>query len=326
MPISEFDLIREYFSRRISVRDDVIIGIGDDAAILQPPAGMALAISMDTLVDGVHFDQHSGPYSIGWKAAAVNLSDMAATGAEPAWATLSLTLPEVKADWLREFSNGLFEMLSRFDVELVGGDTSRGPLSMTVQLHGFVPVKQALGRNGARPGDMLYLTDTVGEAGLALWCRQQQIDLPQPYGRLLMARLDRPEPRINEGVGLRELASSAIDISDGLLADLGHVCTASQVGAVINVGELPRSPAFSACAQALLDQGLLNEEKLLSFQLSGGDDYELCFSVPLDRCHDLDSQATYHCIGGIEEGDGVRCRDKQGNAYQPQCSGFDHFF
>jgi len=323
--VSEFDLIRDYFNRHSTCRADVILGIGDDAALLQPPPGMELAISMDTLVDGIHFDHDSSAYSIGWKVAAVNLSDMAAMGAEPAWATLSVTLPQVDGEWLREFCDGLFDLLSRHDVQLVGGDTSRGPLAITLQMHGFVPAQQALRRSTASVGDMIYLSGYIGDAGLALWCRQHKLDLPQPYGQQLMAALDQPEPRVRCGMALRGLAASAIDISDGLLADLGHICQASQVGAVIKVDELPQSPAFAACARVLLEQGLISDSELLDIQLSGGDDYELCFTVPLSRCHDMENQTDCYSIGSVAAGGQVRCSDALGRSYTPQHSGFDHF-
>jgi len=323
--MTEFELIRDYFDQRCTFRDDVLLGIGDDAALLRPRASMAQAVSIDTLVEGVHFNQDSSPYALGWKAAAVNLSDLAAMGAEPAWAVLSLTLPHANPEWLREFSNGLFDMLSRFKVQLVGGDTSRGPLAVTVLVQGFVPDGQALRRGGARPGDWIYLSGPVGMAGLALWCRRHQVDLPQPNGRLLMESLDLPVPRIETGLKLRGLASSAIDISDGLLADLGHICSASKVGAMIDTAKIPRSAEFSACTRPLLEQGLISEETLLSLQLSGGDDYELCFTVPATRCPDLLGDDDYYCIGEIDDGDQIRCCDEQGQLLIPEHTGFDHF-
>ena len=268
--MNEFELIRDYFDHRDGLRDDVLLGIGDDAALLQVPPSMALAASIDTLVEGVHFDHHSSPDALGRKAAAVNLSDLAAVGAEPAWAMLSLTLPDADPEWLRAFSDGLFDMLSRYNVQLIGGDSSRGPLAITLQVQGFVPQGQALRRDGARPGDRVYLSGPVGLASLALWCRRHRTDLPQAEGRLLMQALDQPVPRIETGIKLRGVASSAIDISDGLLADLGHICTASRVGAVIDTTALPRSTVFSACARSLLQQGLISDEILLSMQLTGG--------------------------------------------------------
>jgi thiamine-monophosphate kinase len=198
-------------------------------------------------------------------------------------------------------------------------------LSVTLQLHGFVPAGQILRRAGARPGDLLYLSGPVGEAGLALWCRQHKVTLPQPYGRLLMESLDLPVPAIELGISLRGLASSAVDISDGLLADLGHICSASQIGAIINVSDLPRSPAFHACAQALLEQKLISEKELLSIQLSGGDDYKLCFTVPASYELELVRQSECCCIGVIDEAEDIRCRDKQGYVEIPNHPGFDHF-
>jgi len=323
--MNEFELIRDYFDQREGLRDDVLLGIGDDAALLQVPPSMTLAVSIDTLVEGVHFDHHSSPNALGRKAVAVNLSDLAAIGAEPAWAMLSLTLPHANPEWLRAFSDGLFDMLSRYKVQLVGGDSSRGPLAITVQVQGFVPEGQALRRSGARPGDRIYLSGPVGLAGLALWCRRHQTDLPQAEGRLLMQALDQPVPRIETGMKLRRLASSAIDISDGLLADLGHICTASGVGAVIDTASLPRSSVFSACSRSLLEQGLISEEALMSIQLSGGDDYELCFTVPAASCDELVGREDCHCIGEIEDGDQIRCHDALGHVLMPEQTGFDHF-
>jgi len=307
------------------MRPDVLLGIGDDAALLQPPPGMVLAVSMDTLVDGVHFDHHCRPYDLGWKVAAVNLSDLAACGAEPAWVTLSLTMPGVDIDWLTGFCDGLFDLLSRHSVQLVGGDTCHGPLALTLQAHGFVPADQALLRRGARPGDDIYLTGPVGLAGLALFSRQRDIELAQPAAGSVFQALDRPEPRIDIGLRLRGLATSAIDISDGLLADLGHVCAASAVGAVIETDSLPQSAEFSACARPLVDNGSLTADDLLALQLTAGDDYQLCFTAPVGARESLRDLAVQR-IGRIDDQTGkVRCVDGQGRPFVPARVGYDHF-
>jgi len=325
MPLSEFDLIREYFLSRLSSRHDVLLGVGDDAAILQPPEGMALAVAMDTLVEGVHFDHHSGPYALGWKAAAVNLSDLAACGAEPAWATLSLTIPQSNASWLQAFSEGLFDILSRYDVQLVGGDTCRGPMSVTLELHGFVPANQVLLRSGARVGDKVYLTGPVGLAGLALWGRQHGVDLYAEAAQSLYKALDCPEPQVEAGMHLRTVATSAIDISDGLIADLGHICALSKVGAVIDVDALPRDPDFELCKADLLAQHKITADALLALQLTAGDDYQLCLTVPPDQQQYIDNIAGLHCIGAIDDQEGVRCVDTQGRDYVVRTTGYDHF-
>ena len=325
MSLSEFDLIRDFFTSRQRARPDVLLGIGDDAALLQPPSGMALAVSMDTLVDGIHFDHHCRPRDLGWKVAAVNLSDLAACGAEPAWVTLSLTMPEVNVDWLTAFTDGLFDLLSRHNVQLVGGDTCRGPLSMTLQAHGFVPVDQALIRHGARPGDDIYVSGPLGLAGLALWSRQWGVELEPPSARLLYEALDRPEPQIELGRRLRGLVTSAIDISDGLLADLGHICSASGVGAVIETESLPRSAEFSACARPLVDKGSLTADDLLTLQLTAGDDYQLCFTAPASTRESLRDPGIQR-IGKIDDCNGsIRCVDGQGRPFVPATAGYDHF-
>jgi len=322
--LSEFDLIRDYFTARQQARADVQLGIGDDVALMQPPTGMSLAVSMDTLVEGVHFDRHCTAYDLGWKVAAVNLSDLAACGAEPAWATLSLTLPAADSEWLTAFSDGLFALLSRFDMQLVGGHTSRGSLSITLQAHGFVPVGQALLRGGAHTGDDIYLSGPIGLAGLALWSRQQGVALDQACARHLNQALDRPEPQVDTGLRLRGLASSAIDISDGLLADLGHICSASGVGAVIDVARLPLSTEFSDCVGSLLKQQRLALDDVLTLQLTAGDDYQLCFTAPAAARETLASRGM-QCIGHIDGQVGVRCVDGQGRPFIPAAAGYDHF-
>ncbi len=290
---------------------------------------MALAVAIDTLVEGVHVDHHCEPYALGWKAAAVNLSDMAACGAEPAWATLSLTMPQSSSDWLHAFSDGLFDLFSRFDVQLVGGDTCRGPLSVTVQLHGFVAPDRVLLRSGARVGDRVYLTGAVGLAALALWSRQQSKALPVEAAEVLYRALDCPEPKVREGLHLRDYATSAIDISDGLVADLGHICAASKVGAVINIRDLPRDENFEVCRRALLDAKEISDDTLLRLQLTGGDDYQLCFTVSPDQCEVLDTLGSYYCIGEIDDQAGVRCVDAQGQIMDQVMgqfmTGYDHF-
>ena len=320
MSDTEFDIIRRYFTRQDSDRRDVIAGIGDDAALLQVPAGMELVVCMDTLVDGVHFPEGTPAAAIGHKALAVNLSDLAAMGAEPAWATLSLTMPESDPDWLAAFSRGFFELAERYQLQLVGGDTTQGPLAVTVQAHGFVPQGRALRRQGAQAGDHIYVTGTLGDAGLAL-------QLAGDAGAELQQRLDYPEARLAAGQALRGIASAAIDISDGLLADLGHLLENNQLGAALSIDDLPRSAAFtSTVARCGADAGMLFHD----LPLSAGDDYELCFTVPealLPRLETVQVQLACTCthIGVIEKKAGIRCYATGGKNYEPATDGYRHF-
>ena len=270
MTVSEFTLIQRYFETQTQVRGDVILGIGDDCALLKVPSDASLAVSLDMLVAGVHFFADADPEGIGHKALAVNLSDLAAMGASPAWITLALSLPKADAAWLEGFCRGLFALATRFQVQLIGGDTSRGPLTISIQAHGFVPQGKALRRSGARPGDRVYVTGTLGDAALALASTRGQVTIPGAYQAYLQARLERPTPRILQGLGLRGLASAAIDISDGLAQDLGHILERSGVGARLNVDRVPRSGALNDC---------LDAAAALPLALTGGDDYELCFTA-----------------------------------------------
>lgn len=318
--MGEFELIERYFARRAAqIRaPHVALGIGDDAALLDIPAGMQLAVSVDTLVSGVHFPASTEPYDIGYKALAVSLSDMAAMGAEPLAATLALTLPEADESWLQRFSDGFFDLAERYQVQLIGGDTTRGPLSITVQLHGLLPQGAALLRSGARADDDIYVTGALGDAGLALLALQGKTALPAPQRAL--DKLNRPVPRVREGMALRGIASSAIDISDGLLADLGHILKASGAGARLNVDALPLSADVRSCG----------EERAYALALGAGDDYELCFTVPasgkpaLKRAFETLACA-YTRVGVIERESGLRCVRAGGALYTPKISGYEHF-
>ena len=316
MSETEFEIIHRYFVREEPARRDVIAGIGDDAAILQVPAGRELVVCMDTLVAGVHFSTATTPpAAIGHKALAVNLSDLAAMGAEPAWATLSLTVPEDDPDWLGRFAQGFFSLAGGYGVQLVGGDITRGPLAVTVQAHGFVPAGRGMRRRGARPGDHIYVTGTLGDAGLALQRPEDAAALRQ--------RLDFPQPRIRAGQVLRDHASAAIDVSDGLLADLGHLLEADALGADLQVDRLPRSAAFRA---SLTDRNPL----FYDLPLGAGDDYELCFTVAGARCTAVEAAlAGVACgctrIGVIEAAAGIRCHRQDGSTYHPTVNGYQHF-
>jgi thiamine-monophosphate kinase len=317
--VAEFDLI-ERIRRRVAMRDDVVLGIGDDAALLQPPPGMQLVVAMDTLNSGVHFPPETAPADIGWKALAVNLSDLAAMGALPAWCTLSLSLPDADAGFVDGFLDGFLALAADHDIALVGGDTTRGPLSVCVAVHGFIEPGMALRRDGARVGDEIWISGTLGDAAgaLAQWQAGGAID------PALRARLDRPTPRVSLGRALRGIATSCIDISDGLLADLGHVCKASAVGARVDVDALPASHALRECFDADADA---DAPKLL--QASGGDDYELCFTAPAASHVAIlgaaSSVALVTCIGRIVDGAGVSVVDAHGAAWRPLVAGYRHF-
>jgi len=320
MAESEFDIIQHYFSGRQPGRADVVAGIGDDAAVLRVAPGVELVVCMDTLVAGVHFSETTTAAAIGHKALAVNLSDLAAMGAEPAWATLSLSLPSSDAEWLRAFADAFFELADSHGVQLVGGDTTRGPLAVTVQAHGFVPAGEALRRRGARPGDRVCVTGTLGDAGLALHKKAG-------VSPGLQARLDFPQPRIDAGLALRGHASAVIDISDGLLADLGHLLEHDQLGAILQVDVLPRSADFLA---GLLTMGAAGEALFYELPLAAGDDYELCFTVPEAPCNEVVRRlAEIGCactvIGVVDEVQGIRCYRDDGERYYPTSSGYRHF-
>lgn len=322
MPVTEFELIQRYFSRIGKPRTDVALGIGDDAALLNPPAGQQLVIATDTLVQGVHFPTNTLPYYIGWKALAVNLSDLAAMGAEPAWFTLALTLPESSDAWLTEFSRGLFDLADQYGLSLVGGDTTRGPLTVTVQIAGYVPTGQALLRAGAGPGDRIFVTGSLGDATLALQLLTDQLPVPAQNYPGLLKRLNQPQPRIEEGRALRSIASCAIDISDGLLADLQHMLDASDIGAEIYLQQIP----YSTQARQLLSR----YPDIRNSLLSGGDDYELCFCVAPDKLQRLEqiaaeNQFQFTEIGQVSDSKELRCLDAAGRAVEIDTRGYTHF-
>lgn len=313
---NEFALI-DRLRARVRARTDVVLGIGDDAALLQVPPGHELAVTSDTLVAGVHFPLDTGVADLGWKALAVNLSDLAAMGAAPAWCTLALTLPAADADWLDAFLDGFLELAELHQVQLVGGDTTRGPLSITIAAHGLVPVGTALRRDGARVGDEIWVTGTLGDAAGAL----AQHLAGGPFSAKLRYRLDRPTPRVDVGLMLRGRATAAIDVSDGLLADLGHVLAASGVGAKLDLGRLPTS-------RTLADH--FDERRRWELQLAGGDDYELCFTAPPHAALDIEQalagfDVSATVIGQIVAGHGIVCTTPDGDAYAPPARGYDHF-
>jgi len=324
MPPDEFSLIGRITRRAAAPQlqraaNDVIVGIGDDAALLMPPPGYALAVTSDVLNVGIHFPADTPAADIGWKALAVNLSDLAAMAALPAWCTLALSLPEADAAWLDGFLDGFLALAEAHAVKLIGGDTTRGPLSIAVTAHGWVEPHAALRRGSAQAGDDVWVTGTLGDAAAALDCWQRGA----PCAATLRARLNRPSPRISAGLALAGLAHACIDVSDGLVADLGHICRASALAAELWLPRLPTSPELAALADA---------RTRWHWQASGGDDYELCFTAaPADqnavkaRLHAAGVAATR--IGRIDAATspGVRLLDDAGALWQPTRSGFVHF-
>lgn len=319
MSLGEFDIIARYFARK-STRGDVLLGIGDDAAVVDSHAGRKLVVAVDTIVEGVHFLAETDAADIGYRALAVNLSDMAAMGAEPAWMTLSLSLPRANEQWLSGFATGLFELANEYNVALVGGDTVRGPLVITVQIAGWVEADAWLTRSGAKPGDLLFVSGIPGEAAAGLAVIQRHI-LGGESAAFLKHRFLRPRPRIELGRQLRTVATAAMDVSDGLLTDLQKICAASGVGAQLNVDLLPESAAM---------RELFEADDCLQYALSGGDDYELLFTLPADRAPAvlsmLQLQQRVTQIGVITgAGDtAVQCL-RDGQPFRIKRAGYDHF-
>lgn len=316
--MSEFDLIRRYFTRATPGTE---LGVGDDAALLRTAPGMELAVSTDMLVCGTHFLPDADPLLLGHKALAVNLSDMAAMGAAPRWALLSLSLPQADEAWLRQFSAGLFALAEQYGVELVGGDTTRGPLNLCLTIMGEVPQGAALRRSGAQPGDEVWVSGTLGDAALALAQLKGEVQLPAADFAACAQKLHRPEPRIALGLALRGIASSAIDVSDGLLADLGHILECSAAGAELQFGALPVSAALRAHLPQPLGRHCV---------LAGGDDYELCFTVPAVRRDEVQGISRrlglpLARIGTIVSGSGCTVHAEDGGIITIGESGYDHF-
>ncbi len=317
MATGEFGLIEKFFDRP-SGRSDVILAVGDDCALLAPPpAGQNLALSIDTLVSGVHFFPDTDPRGLGHKALAVNLSDLAASGAKPAWCSLALTLPRIDEAWLSEFAAGFFALASLHNISLVGGDTTQGPLSITVQVIGTTPSGQALLRSGAKANDLIYVSGPIGNAGLGLLGRQGSWLIEDPT---LYAALETPSPRIELGLSLLGIASACIDISDGLAADLGHILDRSQVGAEIDWDLLPLSEAVREYVAHHGDLG---------FPLRTGDDYELCFTAPSHHRGEVETilrklGLNGACIGQIETTPGLRVKHASESIHL-EIPGYEHF-
>jgi thiamine-monophosphate kinase len=314
----EFDLIARHFTRPAT---NAVLGVGDDCALVDVSNGMDLAVSTDTLVSGTHFFPDVDPETLGHKALAVNLSDMAAMGAMPYWAMLALTLPAVDHKWLAAFSKGFFDLADEFNVSLIGGDTTRGPLTLTVTIMGEVPAGAALRRSGARPGNDIWVSGRIGDAALAVAHRHGKLQLDKADFDEAVMRLYEPTPRVSLGQSLRGLATATIDISDGLLSDLGHICALSNVGATVDFGLIPVSPI-----------GLkhLASEAGRTAVVAGGDDYELCFTAPAgvrDSMEDLSDMLSVPLtrIGKIQKGKGVSLLGTDGKPMKIDGRGFDHF-
>jgi thiamine-monophosphate kinase len=318
---SEFELIDLLRSRLGCDRADVRVGIGDDGAVLAVPAGHELVVSTDTLIAGVHFPLTTSAEDIGWKALAVNLSDLAAMGATPAWVLLALTMPSPDRAFVERFADGFGALAAQHRIALVGGDTTRGPLSIGLTAAGIVPAGRALLRSGARPGDAVFVTGTLGDAAAALRRIGAAARRETDADIALRERLDRPTPRIAAGLVLRDAASACIDVSDGLVADLGHISEQGGIGIEIAASALPASPALLAVCNA-------RERTML--QATGGDDYELAFTLAAERertiLHDL---AASGCgatrIGRVVEGRGVRLLDDDGREIVLERRGWEHF-
>lgn len=312
--MDEFSLI-DLITDTLGARKGAIGGVGDDAAILEVPENQQLVISTDTLVEGVHFDPGAKPADIGYKALAVNLSDLAAMGARPGWFFLALTHPALDQNWVHDFAAGLNDAAGFAGIALAGGDTTRGPLSITITACGLIDRGQAMLRSGAQPGDLIGLSGVTGLAGLAL---QDRLERREPAAACQVA-LDRPVPRLQLGQALVGFANSCIDVSDGLLADLSHVAQASRVGMKISLEDLPGTTE--------LEQ--LVEEKRWNLQLGGGDDYELCFTAPPENWESISHSARkiglrVTQIGKVIAGTGVTCLRPDGKTFAPRRSGYNH--
>ena len=321
--MNEFELIRRYFTRPAR---HAVLGVGDDCALIAPRAGFELAISTDMLVAGRHFLRDTDPEALGHKTLAVNLSDCAAVGAVPRYALLAGALPDANPDWLEGFSRGLFALADRFEVDLIGGDTTRGPLTLCVTIIGEVPAGQALLRSGARPGDTVWVSGELGAAASGLAILQGGLDLPDAERRHAIDALQRPTPRIELGIALRGIASSALDVSDGIVGDLRHILERSAVGAEIELARLP-GPAW---LHARLEPAATRHLALRCL-LAGGDDYELCFTAPPSQARrvlEAGAQAGVAVtpIGHIAAGDGLTVLDEHGHPLDLSgLHAFDHF-
>lgn len=318
----EFALIDKYFARPTP---SAVLGPGDDCALVQPSPGKQLAITTDMLVAGTHFLPDTDPQNLGWKALAVNLSDLAAMGAKPRWVTLAGAMPAVDEAWIAKFAAGFFACAAEYGVDVVGGDTTRGPLNLCITALGEVEPGQALRRDGAQPGDQIWVSGRPGLASLGLAQLQGKIQLPEPWPRLCIAALEKPRPRLALGQALVGIASAAIDVSDGLLADLGHIAERSGCAAAVKLVQLPHLPKGDSYDAVL-------RKMALECQLTGGDDYELCFTAPGPQSQAISRIAAelelpLWCIGEMTAGPAgaVTVLDPDGQPVEFDSKGFDHF-
>ncbi|TMP82045.1 thiamine-phosphate kinase [Pseudoalteromonas phenolica] len=319
--MKEFELINRFFTGRGITRRDVDLGIGDDCALVTIPEGCQLAVTTDTLVEGVHFFSDISPKALGHRILAVNLSDLAAMGAEPAWISIGLTLPNVDETWLEQFTEGMHDIAEYYNVQLIGGDTTQGPLTITVCAKGIVPKGKALTRSGAKVGDWLYVTGDLGDAALAIEARKQGWELNAEDRSYVQKKFDYPAPQVAAGQVLRGLANSAIDISDGLLADLNHILTHSGVGATIHADKVPVSNAL---------KNLPDEEVRLMLAMAYGDDYQLLFTVPDSNRVAVEKRlaeygVTPTCIGQINANAGDVSLLYKDKPWPFPATGFEHF-
>ncbi|KGQ29730.1 thiamine monophosphate kinase [Gallibacterium genomosp. 2] len=318
----EFDIIRRYFSASTrQPRRDVLLSVGDDCAITEIKPNRRLALTTDTLVEGTHFLPSISAADLAYKAVAVNLSDLAAMGAEPAWISLALTLPKIDEQWLSEFSQSLFQILDHYNVDLIGGDTTKGTLSLTITAHGLVAKDKILCRHTAKPGDWIYVSGTLGDSAAGLQLLLQQSKIENDDQRYLLQRHLRPTPRVLMGMELAGIANAAIDLSDGLISDLQHILERSQCGAVIELDKLPLS-------KPLLNQFSL--EQAQKFALAGGEDYELCFTVAEAMRAKMEQtlrylDVEYHCIGQIRANQQLQFTQYSQPIEVAVTHGFDHF-
>jgi thiamine-monophosphate kinase len=321
-PLTEFELISRYFSAIGPIKSSSVkLGIGDDCAILSLPVGQQLAMSIDTLVAGRHFPDGAQPYDIARRALAVSVSDLAAMGASPVAFTLALTLPDVDQPWLQQFSAGLRDAADYYQLPLIGGDTTQGMLAITVQVHGSLPQNIALKRSGAKPGDAIFVSGNLGDAAVALTLMQQSFDVTSAQQAFLHSRFYQPQAQLALGQQLLGKASAAIDISDGLLADLGHICKASAVAATLYSQQIPLSDVV---------KDVVDSQRALYYALTGGDDYELCFTAPVVQRAEIIACGQSLAVpitevGVIAAGDGVQCIDQAGAIVDFPHSGYQHF-
>lgn len=320
MPASEFTLIKRYFQK---TTDDALVqcAIGDDAAIVRIPDKMELAISTDTLLQNVHFSAQTNPADIAYKALAVNISDMVAMAAQPKWVLLSISLPDNDEEWIRQFASSFLEQTKQHKISLIGGDLSRGPLSITVQIHGLLPEGTALKRSGAKPNDLIYVTGTLGDAGVGLDILKQKITVATQHRPWFLACLNRPKINIEAGIRLRTIANSAIDISDGLLADLQHILDASQLGAEITMEQLPLSLAMCKTVA---------KTTAWNYALTAGDDYQLCFTATQNKQQQIITifkqlDIPVCQIGKTTMMQGLRCKKADSTDFIPAGHAYTHF-